>query len=161
MLQRTPFLVCLLSSPSRLLSVWKILLRHKWRSLNRSFFNRFLRVWCSGLLSTACAPLTCDTDTAPPRPFVRHRYKRRFFIPSMIVVTPELEPLSGSSISATSGPESAQTSADGPSTCLPCQRAKITRHTRVPLQAFLAPDHRFGHVHLDKMSPLLPSRGFR
>lgn len=45
--------------------------------------------------------------------------------------------------------------------CLTCQRAKVKGHTRATFQPFLPPDRRFDHVHLDIVSPLLPSRGFR
>ena len=45
--------------------------------------------------------------------------------------------------------------------CLPCQRAKVHRHTRAPLGTFANPDARFSHVYLDIVSPLPPSKGHR
>lgn len=44
--------------------------------------------------------------------------------------------------------------------CIPCQRSKVHRHTRSPLQQFPVPDTRFTHVHLDLVGPLPPSEGF-
>lgn len=45
--------------------------------------------------------------------------------------------------------------------CLACQRAKITRHTRAPIHAFTPPSARFDHVHIDLIGPLALSHGFR
>ncbi|CAH8649038.1 unnamed protein product [Dicrocoelium dendriticum] len=43
--------------------------------------------------------------------------------------------------------------------CLPCQRAKVHKHTRSPLGTFPTPDARFHHVHVDLVGPLPPSKG--
>lgn len=43
--------------------------------------------------------------------------------------------------------------------CVPCQRAKVQRHTKAPLGPFLIPGRRFEHVHVDLVGPLPPSRG--
>ena len=42
-------------------------------------------------------------------------------------------------------------------TCLHCQRAKVTRHTKAPLRTFVCPIARFQHVHVDFVGPLSPS----
>ena len=44
--------------------------------------------------------------------------------------------------------------------CIPCQRAKVHTHTRAPLEKFEVPDKRFGHINIDIVGPLPPSRGF-
>ena len=44
--------------------------------------------------------------------------------------------------------------------CLPCQRAKVHRHTKAPLTAFPLVDRRFSTVHVDVVGPLPPSGGF-
>ncbi|KRY23942.1 Transposon Tf2-6 polyprotein [Trichinella patagoniensis] len=44
--------------------------------------------------------------------------------------------------------------------CLTCQRTKVHRHTKTPLEIFTVPDRRFDHVHVDIVGPLPPSRGF-
>ena len=44
--------------------------------------------------------------------------------------------------------------------CLPCQRAKITRHSRAPLAPLDMPDHRFSALHVDIVGPLPESEGF-
>ncbi|GFT12205.1 transposon Ty3-I Gag-Pol polyprotein, partial [Nephila pilipes] len=46
-------------------------------------------------------------------------------------------------------------------TCLQCQRAKVSRHTRSEIGKFELPSSRFEHVHIDLVGPLPPSEGFR
>lgn len=43
--------------------------------------------------------------------------------------------------------------------CIPCQRAKVQRHTTSPHGHFETPSQRFEHVHLDLVGPLPPSQG--
>lgn len=45
--------------------------------------------------------------------------------------------------------------------CLQCQRAKVSRHTRSKVGNFVPPSSRFEHVHVDLVGPLPPSEGFR
>ena len=45
--------------------------------------------------------------------------------------------------------------------CIPCQKAKINRHTKTPLGQFPLPSRRFAHLHVDLVGPLPPSEGFR
>ena len=44
--------------------------------------------------------------------------------------------------------------------CLPCQRAKVTRHSRAPVGSLEVPDQRFAALHLDLVGPLPASEGF-
>ncbi|GBN55433.1 Retrovirus-related Pol polyprotein from transposon 412 [Araneus ventricosus] len=44
-------------------------------------------------------------------------------------------------------------------TCIPCQKAKINRHTKTKLGEFEVPSGRFCVVHIDLIGPLPPSRG--
>ncbi|XP_051806513.1 uncharacterized protein LOC127534686 [Acanthochromis polyacanthus] len=44
--------------------------------------------------------------------------------------------------------------------CAACQRAKVHRHTKAPLEPFPIPARRFDHVHVDLVGPLPPSKGF-
>lgn len=45
--------------------------------------------------------------------------------------------------------------------CLPCQRSKVQRHTKLLPEKIPVPDRRFEHIHLDLVGPLPPSRGAR
>lgn len=44
--------------------------------------------------------------------------------------------------------------------CIPCQRAKVYKHTKAPLEQFLIPSKCFDDVHVDLVGPLLQSQGF-
>ncbi|GBM98705.1 hypothetical protein AVEN_105641-1 [Araneus ventricosus] len=43
--------------------------------------------------------------------------------------------------------------------CVKCQRAKVTRHTKSPIGTFALQDARFAHIHIDFVGPLPPSDG--
>ncbi|GFW56455.1 transposon Tf2-6 polyprotein [Trichonephila clavipes] len=43
--------------------------------------------------------------------------------------------------------------------CVKCQRAKVTRHTKSLIGTYALPDARFAHIHLDFIGPLPPSNG--
>jgi len=42
--------------------------------------------------------------------------------------------------------------------CQNCQKSKVHRHTISPIAPFAPPDRRFGHIHIDLVGPLPPSR---
>lgn len=46
-------------------------------------------------------------------------------------------------------------------TCLPCQRAKVTKHTKLMPEKIVVPDKRFQQVHLDIIGPLHISGDYR
>lgn len=46
-------------------------------------------------------------------------------------------------------------------TCLPCQRSKVSRYNRSIPEHIPVPDVRFGHVHIDIVGPLPPSKNHR
>ncbi|KAJ8406811.1 hypothetical protein AAFF_G00297270 [Aldrovandia affinis] len=45
-------------------------------------------------------------------------------------------------------------------TCTACQRAKVHRHIKAPLERFSVPERRFDHVNVDLVGPLPPSHGY-
>ena len=46
-------------------------------------------------------------------------------------------------------------------TCIPCQTAKVNRHTESGIGKFSQPNRRFGHIHVDIVGPLPTSQGHR
>ena len=48
---------------------------------------------------------------------------------------------------------------DWANTCLECQRAKVHRHTKAPLELFPVPERRFDHANVDLVGPLPSSHG--
>lgn len=45
--------------------------------------------------------------------------------------------------------------------CIPCQKAKVSKHNRSALAQFNLPDERFSHINIDIVGPLPPSRNFK
>ena len=43
--------------------------------------------------------------------------------------------------------------------CIACQRQKVQRHTKTPLEKIAIPAGRFKHIHMDIVGPLPPSNG--
>ncbi|KAJ8395403.1 hypothetical protein AAFF_G00033880 [Aldrovandia affinis] len=48
---------------------------------------------------------------------------------------------------------------DWVNTCVECQRARVHRHVKVPLETFEVPEKRFDHVNVDLVGLFPPSRG--
>lgn len=44
--------------------------------------------------------------------------------------------------------------------CIQCQRSKVSRHNKAPLQSYTLPSGRFQHINIDLIGPMPPSRGF-
>ena len=104
--------------------------------------------------------LLCDTSTGGHRPVVPKAWQRRVF--------DIVHSLSHPGIKATRRLVSrkfvwcglAKQVSEWTRNCLPCQRAKIHRHVKTPLQKYPPPEARFAHVNIDLVGPLPPSRGF-
>ncbi len=105
--------------------------------------------------------ILCDTTTSHPRPYVPATFRCKVF--------DQLHSLSHPGIRATQAliteryvwPGINKDIRDWTRSCVPCQKAKITRHTITPIGTFSTPDARFDHVHIDIVGPLPPSQGFK
>lgn len=108
---------------------------------------------------TPTVMLYCDVSTTNIRPYVPSSFRRAVF--------KNLHGLSHPGIRASRQligqrfvwPGMAKDIATWARSCLECQKAKIHRHTRSPLQQFPITSERFQHVHLDLVGPLPPSEG--
>lgn len=58
-------------------------------------------------------------------------------------------------------PTKAKDIAEWARTCLPCQRSKVSRHTKLSHKHINVPDVCFAHVHLDIIGPMQQSRGYQ
>ena len=111
------------------------------------------------LLPEGDAHIWCDMSTGHPRPYVSVAHRRSLF--------DNLHNLAHPGIKASQKLIAARFVWRGINkdicawarTCIPCQRAKIQRHTHSPLGTFANPDARFAHVHIDLVGPLPPSKG--
>lgn len=45
--------------------------------------------------------------------------------------------------------------------CIQCQKQKIHKHVKAPIQNIKIPEGRFKHIHIDLVGPLPPSNGYR
>lgn len=104
--------------------------------------------------------LFCDTSTSQVRPYVPFSLRRSVF--------DSLHNLSHPGFNATIDlvkqrfvwPSMSKDIKEWCKVCVPCQQAKVQRHTKAPLNSFTPPDARFSHVHIDLVGPLPPSDGF-
>ena len=111
-------------------------------------------------LANSTDPLYCDTSTSTQRPLVPLPWRRTVFN--------SLHGLSHPGIRATQKLITSRFVWPGINSdvrrwtrsCVQCQRAKIQRHTAVPLSSFPTPSARFDVIHIDLVGPLPPSRGF-
>ena len=112
------------------------------------------------VFDAAKATLLCDTSTGTPRPLVPAVWRRRVF--------DAIHGLSHPGVKASTKLVSVRFVWPGlrkevrawAGSCLPCQRAKVHRHTRAPLAPFVVPERRFDHVNVDLVGPLPSSRGY-
>ena len=105
--------------------------------------------------------ILCDTSTGTPRPWVPPSFRKTVFDivhglahPSRRATVKLLKKkYIWDSISA-----DVKTWA---TSCIACQKAKITRHTETGFGKFAQPNRRFGHIHVDIVGPLPTSQGYR
>jgi len=107
------------------------------------------------------ATLYCDTSTPIARPYVTQPYRSQVF--------QTLHGLSHPGIKATTKlitqryvwPNIQADCRKWARACLPCQKAKVHRHTVTPTGNFMGPTQRFQHIHTDIVGPLPTSLGFK
>ena len=112
------------------------------------------------LFSDTGAKLLCDVSTGQPRPVVPANWRRPVF--------KAVHSLSHQGRKPSSGLVSEKFVWHGlkrdvrawVDTCTACQRAKVHRHVKAPLEHFSVPERRFDHVNVDLVGPLPPSHGF-
>eukprot|EP00795_Rhopilema_esculentum_P007425 gene7425-biopygen8703 len=105
--------------------------------------------------------IICDISTGTPRPYVPVCYRRLVFN--------HLHSLAHPGIRATQRlirqhyiwPSINKDIRNWTRSCIPCQQAKVTRHTFSPIGTFPSTDTRFDHIHIDLVGPLPPSNGCR
>ncbi|XP_059361850.1 uncharacterized protein LOC132101153 [Carassius carassius] len=112
------------------------------------------------VFGNAGTTLLCDISTGSPRPIVPSGWRRQVF--------DAIHGLSHPGAKASQRLVSAKfvwhglkkDVRDWANTCVECQRAKVHRHTKAPLETFPVPERRFDHVNVDLVGPLPSSQGF-
>ena len=111
-------------------------------------------------IPTSQGTITCDVSTGNPRPYVPKGIRQAVF--------KSLHGLSHPGIRASQQlitqrfvwPHINRDVRAWAKSCMPCQQAKVHRHTVTPLGTFASPDRRFCHIHMDIVGPLPPSNGY-
>ena len=113
------------------------------------------------LLDGSNISLICDTSTGKVRPVVPRKFQRLVFH--------KIHDLSHPGIKATSElirqrfvwNQMKRDIKTWVRSCVTCQKGKIIRNNRAPLQRFTLPSERFLHIHADIVGPLPSSNRFR
>ena len=100
-----------------------------------------------------------DVSNGPARPFVPLSYRRRIFDMIHGLGHPGVERTRQSVSAKFVWPGMRQDVSRWARECVPCQQAKIHKHTVPPIQDFAVPAKRFQHIHVDIVS-MPPSNGF-
>ena len=126
-------------------------------------FRALLRDAQTGLsfrkIKVGSAFLHVDISNGPARPFVPLSYRRRIFNVVHGLGHPGVESTRKSIADKFVWPNLRQDVCRWARDCLPCQRAKIHKHTVPPISDFAVPARRFQHVHMDLVS-MPPSNGY-
>ena len=104
--------------------------------------------------------LIVDVSNGPARPFVPVAFRKPIFDVIHGLGHPGIERTKQSIKSKVVWPTMDQDVARWARECIPCQQAKVIRHTVPPIGEFAVPNRRFEHVHLDLVTMPL-SNGHR
>jgi len=113
------------------------------------------------ILSGSTVPIYCDCSSALIRPYVPKLLRKRIFDVVHGLAHPSGRSTSKQLLQKFIWPSLKKDVKEWTRTCIPCQRSKISRHTKnIPLK-IPVPDQRFQHVHLDIIGPLPLCKNFR
>lgn len=103
----------------------------------------------------------CDTSTPKSRPFVPKSLRRRVFDSFHNLSHPGVRSTRLKIAQSYFWPNLNKDVNQWSQTCINCQKQKIHRHVKSPVQNIPVPPGRFKSIHLDLVGPLPPSNGFR
>lgn len=101
----------------------------------------------------------CDLSTGTARPYIPEIFRKKVFTTLHNLSHPGIRASSKLMRSRFVWPSIRKDCAEWARQCVPCQRSKVTRHTKSAVSNFLDQSQRFEHVHLDLVGPLPPSNG--
>ncbi len=102
--------------------------------------------------------LLCDTSMGAARPLVPAPHRRLLFDNIHNLAHPGVRATKRLIKSRFVWPSMGRDIADWCRECQACNRGKVTRHVKAPLQAIAVPDRRFSHLHVDLVGPLPTSQ---
>lgn len=110
-------------------------------------------------LQTGAVSLACDTSTGALRPLVPLDFRQTIFLAVHGLAHPGIRATRRLISSRWVWPKMSSDVAAWCRDCQNCQRGKVTRQPKAPLQAFTIPVQRFSHIHVDLVGPLPRSDG--
>ena len=93
--------------------------------------------------------LVVDISNGPARPFIPYAFRKPIFDAIHGLGHPGVERTRQAVRAKVVWPSMNEDVARWARECVPCQQAKVNRHTVPPIGDFAVPDRRFAHVHLD------------
>ncbi len=113
------------------------------------------------LLPNSTKRITCDVSTDTHRPYVPKDFRHAVFLSLHELSHPGIRATQQLVTSRYVWPLMNKEVRQWTRNCLKCQKSKVHRHTRSPLQEFQLPKQRFDKVHIDIVGPLPPSENYR
>ncbi|KAJ8417888.1 hypothetical protein AAFF_G00227310 [Aldrovandia affinis] len=104
--------------------------------------------------------LLCDVSTGQPRPLAPKMWRRKAFDVIHGLSHPGRKPSRRLVTEKFVSHGMKKDIRDWVKTCIACQRTKVHRRVKAPLEQFTVPERRFDHVNVDLVGPLPPSGGF-
>lgn len=105
--------------------------------------------------------LTCETTTGKFRPYIPDEFRRTVYASVHNLSHPGTRATRKLLTEKFFWPAMNKDTTEWAKTCIHCQKAKVTRHTKSNFTAFPAPKARFSCVHLDLIGPLPLRANFR
>lgn len=111
-------------------------------------------------LPLSLGKLWCEVSTGQNRPFVPEPLRRAIFEQFHSLSHPGIRGTRRLITSRYFWPSVNKDVNHWTRCCIPCQKAKVNRHTKSAFGKFNVPSSRFDHIHIDLVGPLPVSNGF-
>lgn len=115
-----------------------------------------LKIFKTHLAST---PIFCDISTQKIRPFIPKEFRQEIISKFHSTSHPGIRSTTKLVSDSYVWPAIRRDCKHFVMHCIPCQKSKITRHNKSPIEHIAMPDNRFSHIHMDLIGPLPPSDG--
>ena len=106
------------------------------------------------ILPGTSVELYCDTSTKNIRPYVPEKFRFQIFQSVHNLSHPGIRATVKLITDRFIWPKMNNDCRKWAQSCIPCQKSKVSRHTKAPLASFDLPKDRFSHVHIDIVGPL-------
>lgn len=112
-------------------------------------------------IPTSLTKVWCEVSTSRKRPFVPETFRKAIFHQIHDLSHPGIRTTRLKVSQIYFWPKMNMDLKVWAKNCIPCQKNKVVRHTRSPVNTIPIPPARFRHIHIDIVGPLPSSDGFR